>query len=379
MNPRPASWPGLDVAKAICAIGMVLVHGIFWSWTHGGQLQFDPASPMFQLFRIGTALGLLPVMLPTLAGIALARRLGEHASRTTLGSVLAVSLTGVFLAACGVLTNILAVSWGMAKAWNVLQFLGLSFQVIALCLLARSEVALGAAGILALLLASPLRLAYVEDFPPMWKAVLLGDPRDFHTWPLLPWFPTVVFGWFVGRAFTAGSDHHRLAKRTALLCGAIVLAALPFGTLAPFEAGNLIGSAFMTPAPPRALAIAALAGLLVAGATLLRPAGSRTSSFVRVWSGGILPVYIVHMAVGNRLSERLAVRMDRRPLWQDPFSLAAEVRLWLLPAFLIALSWFTAWVFVRLFQDRRVVIRLRRAPLPAPAGALGRPQRRAED
>ena len=367
MNAKPAPWPGLDLAKALCALGMVLVHGIFWSWTSGGRVELDPSSFLFQVFRAGTVLGLLPIMLPTLGGIALAHRLGNPSHRPRVRLALTVSLTGVFLVACGMATNVLAVSWGMAKAWNVLQFVGLSFQLFALCLLVRSEVALAALAVVSLFLAGPLRIAYLEDFPPMWKAVLLGDPHDFHTWPLLPWFPTVVFGWFLGRAFGAATDRRAFAKRAAIFCGLLVLAMAPFGVLAPFDSDNIIGPAFMTPEAPRGVAIAALAGLLVAVSTLLRTDTAAPSSSVRIWSGGILPIYVVHMAVGNKLAMRMANSWDRDSLWRNPLSASAEARLWLLPAFLVALSWLTGWIFVRLFQDRRLVIRIRRAPAPVEA------------
>lgn len=351
---------------------MVLVHGIFWSFTHGGWIAFDRSSAMFGIFRAGTVIGLLPMMLPTLAGAALAHRLAPRLELARRGAdfrtALSVSLTGLFLVACGVLTNVLAAGWFLARAWNVLQFLGLSFQLVALCLLFRSEVALAASAVVALAVAAPLREAFPAESLPMWRAVLLGDPGDFHAWPFLPWYPTLVAGWFVGRTIPTAARPERAAKRLFVLAGIVVLAVAPFGGLsAPFDPDNLIGPAFMIPGPLRVVGLAALAALLLAGATafLPRPAGS-PSSFVRVWSGGILAAYVVHMAVGNRAAGYIAQRWDRAEIFRAPLS-PRSLLLWLFPVALVLLAWLAAWASVRLFADRRVVIRIRRAARPASA------------
>ena len=105
-------WPAFDLIKCACAVGMVLAHGVYFTWTVHGRFILPPESPWFTAFQWGMFLGVCPLALPFLAGAALRLRyaapLSEHESSSILRTL---ALQSVVLAILGYLMNVLAAGW----------------------------------------------------------------------------------------------------------------------------------------------------------------------------------------------------------------------------------------------------------------------------
>ena len=74
-----AAWPAFDLLKCLCVVGMVLAHGIYWTWTVHGWFLLPPESSWRGAFQGGMFLGVFPLTLPLLlSGLGL---LGAGARR----------------------------------------------------------------------------------------------------------------------------------------------------------------------------------------------------------------------------------------------------------------------------------------------------------
>ena len=114
-------WPAFDLIKCICAVGMVLVHGFYWTWTMHGRFILPPDSLWFITFQRGMFLGVCPLTLPFLAGAALRLRYSQPSDKRVPTKMLGMlTLQSALLAALGYAMNVLAAGWYVLWAWNVL-------------------------------------------------------------------------------------------------------------------------------------------------------------------------------------------------------------------------------------------------------------------
>jgi len=354
-------WPAFDLIKCICAVGMVLVHGFYWTWTMHGRFILPPDSLWFITFQWGMFLGVCPLTLPFLAGAALRLRYSQPSDKRVPTKMLGMlTLQSALLAALGYAMNVLAAGWYVLWAWNVLQLIAVSFLLIGTLYLSKSILPVAALGVLVLALTEPLRDGLPDQDRNAIFRVMLGDRLDWHQWPIFPWSATVAFGFVLADAYS-----HFRRDRFVWACAVtgLVLTFLAglLGRIIPvFDPKNLIGSQIMVPPPETVLGIVGVLMLLFAGLTAIqsRLHFSRRG-IVRCFSGGILWIYLIHMIIGVRSSDIIFNRFDHANIvtalsqgWHPVFMIA-------FPALLLLLSWGVGYCTVVWLHDKRVSIRLR--------------------
>jgi hypothetical protein len=192
--------------------------------------------------------------------------------------------------------------------------------------------------------------------------VLLGDPANWHAWPIFPWSATVAFGVVLAEAYLRrrGRVGFVACCTVAGVCLA-VLGAAGARLLPRFDPQNLIGSQMMHPPAEAVLGMLGLVLLLVAALT----AGQERMRFarygmVRCFSAGILWIYVIHIILGTRLSNLIYSRISRTAVVADPGTGWHPVILVGLPVGLLLMSWLVGYLTVRWLHEKWLVVRLRK-------------------
>ena len=360
-----AAWPAFDLLKCLCVVGMVLVHGIYETWTVHGRFLLPPESAWRGAFQAGMFLGVFPLTLPLLAGVSLRLRLATDGRVSTGGFQPYAAkwlLPCALLAAVGYTMNVLVGGWNVLWAWNVLQLIAISFLVIGLLHAQRSIWPVAAFGFCVVALSDPLRTWWPPESRGALGRVLLGDPTDWHTWPVFPWSATVAFGVVLAEVYLRRRGRVNFVAWCA--AAGVCLAALGAAgarLLPRFDPKNLVGSQVMQPPAEAVLGMLGVVLLLVAALTAcqerLRFARYGT---VRCFSAGILWIYVVHLVFGTYLSNLIFSRVSRAEVVADPTAGWHPVILVGLPVALFLISWLVGYLTLRWLHEKRLAVRLRK-------------------
>jgi uncharacterized membrane protein len=360
-----AAWPAFDLLKCLCVVGMVLAHGIYWTWTVHGRFLLPPESSWRGAFQAGMFLGVFPLTLPLLAGVSLRLRLATEGRVSTGGFQPYAAqwlLRCALLAVVGYTMNVLLGGWNVLWAWNVLQLIAISFLLIGLLYAQRSIWPVAAFGLCVVALSDPLRTWWPAESRGALARVLLGDPTDWHAWPVFPWSATVAFGVVLAEAYL-----RRRGRVGFVACCAVagvclaVLGAAGAHLLPRFDPKNLIGSQMMQPPAEKVLGLLGVVLLLVAALTACQERlGFARYGTVRCFGAGILWIYVIHMILGVRLSNLIFSRVNRAEVVADPGTGWHPVILVGLPVGLLLMSWLVGYLAVRWLHEKRLVVRLRK-------------------
>jgi len=363
-----AAWPAFDLLKCLCVVGMVLAHGIYWTWTVHGRFLLPPDSSWWGAFQAGMFFGMFPLTLPLLAGVSLRLRLATEGRVSTGGFQPYVAqwlLRCALLAAVGYTMNVLSGGWNVLWAWNVLQLIAISFLLIGLLYAQHSIWPVAAFGLCVLALSDPLRTWWPAESRGALARVLLGDPTDWHAWPVFPWSATVAFGVVLAEAYL-----RRRGRVGFVACCAVagvclaVLGAAGAHLLPRFDPKNLIGSQMMQPPAETVLGLLGVVLLLVAALTACQERlGFARYGMVRCFGAGILWIYVIHMILGVRLSNLIFSRVNRAEVVADPGTGWHPVILVGLPVGLLLMSWLVGYLTVRWLHEKRLAVRLRKGCL----------------
>jgi len=373
-----AVWPAFDLLKCLCVVGMVLAHGIYWTWTVHGRFLLPPESSWRGAFQAGMFLGVFPLTLPLLAGVSLRLRLATE-GRVSAGESQPYAakwlLRCALLAAVGYTMNVFVGGWNVLWAWNVLQLIAVSFLLIGLLYSRRSVWPVAAFGLCVLALSDPLRTWWPPGSRGALTRVLLGDPTNWHAWPVFPWSATVAFGVVLAEAYLRRRG--RVGFLACCTAAGVCLAALgaAAGRVLPrFDAKNLIGSQMIQPSAEAVLGMLGVVLLLVAALTACQER-LRFARYgvVHCFSAGILWIYVIHMIVGVRLSNLIFSRVSRAEVVAHPGSGWHPVILVGLPVGLLLMSWLVGYVTVRWLHAKRLSVRLRKESRPGQLGRRGSP------
>jgi uncharacterized membrane protein len=360
-----AAWPAFDLLKCLCVVGMVLAHGIYWTWTVHGRFLLPPESSWRGAFQAGMFLGVFPLTLPLLAGVSLRLRLATEGRVSTGGFQPYVAkwlLPCAILAAVGYTMNVFVGGWNVLWAWNVLQLIAISFLLIGLLYAHRSVWPVAAFGLCVVALSDPLRTWWPPESRGALTRVLLGDPTDWHAWPVFPWSATVAFGVVLAEAYLRRRGRVGfLACCTAAGVCLAVLGAAGAHLLPRFDPKNLIGTQMMQPPAAAVLGMLGVVLLLFAALTACQER-LRFARYgpVHCFSAGILWIYVIHMILGVRLSSLIFSRVNRAEVVADPAAGWHPVILVGLPVGLLLMSWLVGYLTVRWVQEKRLAVRLRK-------------------
>lgn len=357
-----AHWPALDLVKCGSVAGMLLVHAACYFLMWQGGLQLAEGDPAIGWARRGMVIGYSSLILPVTAGcsffIGLFRDL--PVGRLSGAQLLRPLATGLVLIGVGYVTNVLELGWRFLDVWQILQFVGLSLIVMSLLAWRLPRAAIPVAGALALIFAPWLRGQFGNS-PAMYRQALFETMLPINSWPFFPWFSLVAFG------FTMAWVRDRAPRRFLwLLLGtgaALITWAWARGSLLPpFNPTLLSGYELFNPAPDFVVAVLGVASLSFALAEAIGPRITLPRyGVVNVYSKGILWIYIIHLAVLHRLYVWITRYFDMRAFAADAAkgpNLAAVAAWWLA---LLLLAYGIGYAAIRLLQEKRVHVRLRRA------------------
>lgn len=311
-------WKGLDVAKAVCCIGMVYAHTLFWlALTESEGIRQGALRTLIGKYSV---IGLLPLSIPLLAGAAFYFR----RNRLDLQKIF---ITAGFLILVGFFMNLLAFGVEDIFSWDVLQFIALSFVVLYF-LRHTWLVALG--GIATLALTSWVNITLEGSY--LYTAnVLTGQLANQYYWPFFPWFSIVAAGYLL----SAWKQHASFAKGAPVV-GVILLvfAAINHALTPPLQVDLLWYASMFRPSLPFVLAV-------IGAGCLLLSIGDRVKQFVWVpwFSRGILWIYVFHSILGYRLLPIIGKEMSVSILFAHVLALV-----------MIALSAGVGWAIVRKAQ-----------------------------
>lgn len=351
------AWPALQLGKVVCALSLVVVHGVSFIATRHGVALFDAASVLDGCFQAGAVLALPNLLVPFTAGCVLSFR-----CRRRPPSALAVIADAAALIAIGIVLYGLFFGWQVWSYWNVLGFLGLSFMIVALVdrFLGRSGLVLSALAVL--VVADPLRAAFGHSEQPYWVYVLIGDWQGRHTWPLLPWLATVIAGYLIAESYRELGASAGFVRLWAGAGAAATALGVSFGHILPIASRTeFFDRRILQPTAVTVLGLVGVGWLALAVLTRIVPAGQwPRHGIVDCFSRGILWVYLGQMVLGLKASQWIQQQLG---VSGAIAVLSADSGALVVAGFVIVLL-LASWGVARLalvVGDRRVVIELRRA------------------
>jgi len=364
LGSNASGWQGLDLLKCLGIIGMILSHAVYFTWTHSGSLAIGEDHQLYPFFRSMMFLGWFPLMLPFIAGAAFYARLMPDLARRArvLTPTLLIQCTVLALVGYGI--NVLAAGWYALHSWNVLQTVAVSMLVIALLVDSRFGIrAVAMTGGLLLLLSDPVRQWWPPETRPDAVRILLGDPDDWHTWPLVPWFALVVSGFVLAHGHRMARSSSSFVAWSATLGIGLMITASVSGHLVPvLDEANMIGPAVMQPPMTAVLGIIGVALLLTAFLTALQDRiPIARYGLVRCYSAGILWIYLVHLVVGMRLSNLIfSGGFQRDTVLAAPLHPISLTILIGFPLLLLLISWLIGYLTLMISHEKHFRLRLRR-------------------
>jgi len=361
---NPSDWRWLDLLKCLGVIGMILSHAVYFTWTYSGQLAIGEDHRLYSLFQSMMFLGWFPLMLPFIAGAAFYMRLAPNLAEGTRILTPTLLIQCAIVALVGYGMNVLAAGWYALHSWNVLQTVAVSMLVIALLAESRFGVwAVAIVGGLLLVVSDPLRQWWPPESRPDVVRILLGDPDDWHTWPLVPWFTLVAFGF-------ALAHWHRIARSSGSFVGFSILVGIGLVIAAAFsdrlvpvlDEANMIGPAVMQPPTIAVLGLIGVALLLSALLTAGQDHFRITRyGLVQCYSAGIFWIYLVHLVIGMRLSNTIfSGSFQREAVLATPLQPTHLTVLIGIPLLLLLISWLVGYLTLMISHEKRFRLHLRR-------------------
>jgi hypothetical protein len=318
--------------KFLGIVVMIVIHTIFWVLARNDSFLPPQGIACAGLISRFLFLGYFSLSLPLLAGAM--HRIRAHENQGSQGNSL-VHLAGISFAliVLGYLLNVLTWGAGNLFDWDVLGFIGISYLLIALLSGVSKYVLYGAALIIlmcsraiyqnASLLPSGMKGSYILNI-----FVSLNTDRFF--WPVIPWFATMVFGYFIYDCLL--SPRIQGSKRTEIFYGVLfptllLSAVATYAGPRQFDPQHIWGAWLFHPDLSTLLT---LMGVFTGCSFLCYSASSglaRLQWLIKPYSVGILWIFIIHHIVGYRLIQLL------KPLMK-PYVLCV-----IMVIFLLIVSW----------------------------------------
>lgn len=341
---RIKNWPALDVVKFICVLAMIVVHSHFALATDFYRFA-DAAGFFYKISEKFMFLSLFVMMLPMLAGAVLRTQESLDIRRT----VKLASLMAFF----GFLMNLLTSGPGYIFSWNVLQFLGLSLVVISILLKYYSIREVFLLSFFSLVFAGPLRSVlggYGNIYP---VGIFIGADNQFIFWPFFPWFSLVGLGFVFTHLYEKYADFEGFNPATFLAGLFLLLIAGLRGEISPYLDPNYVwGPSLFQPKIGFVLAVIGLFCVLIALANIFfNNISLKKYGIINSYSKGIFWIYLYQMSYNFYFSVVLKA-----------FFPMAEPRMayFILPVLMIFSSWYIGFASIKLFQEKKLIITLKK-------------------
>ncbi|MFH1393240.1 MAG: heparan-alpha-glucosaminide N-acetyltransferase domain-containing protein [Patescibacteria group bacterium] len=338
-------WPALNVVKFACVAMMLFIHAHLMLVTNDNYGFNDISGFFYRITDKFMFLGLFLTILPALAGYIF-RINNDYRFKKTIK-------IAIFLSCTGFLMNI--VVWGIKYtfSWNVLQFVGLSFIVIAFLMFFFSERAVFLLSLAAIFAAAPLRDFLMNVKGNYLIDIFIGNINRFIFWPFFPWFGVVGFG-FLFAYYQLKRKNDFKFKLVSLLAGAALLVfAVVRNEISPsLNRDYAWSSNIFQPETGFVLAtIGLFLVLFVLGTVFFKKINFNKYGIVNSYSKGILWIYVSMMFVNGVFYSLIK---DRLPLNNPTFIYF----FWMI--FIFAFSWYVGAMSIKLLQEKKLIITLKK-------------------
>lgn len=286
-------------------------------------------------------IGLFMTILPALAGYVFGMSKDNGVRKT-------ISLS-VILALVGFLMNALTWGWKYTFSWNVLQFVGLSFLVIAIAVEFFTYYEIFLLSLMTILAAAFLRITFAASNMNDFVAIFIGGKNEFMLWPFFPWFGVVGFGFLYARYKLKYGDSAWF--NPASFCGGLALigsAILRNEFSVRLDPDYVWGPSILTPTLGWVLAtLGFFLVLMVLGDVFFSKIKLKKYGIINSYSKGIMWIYAAQMLV----SFKAAIWVKRFFPMDEP-SWAYFIFL----AVMLVFGWFVGFLSIKLFQEKRIVV-----------------------
>ena len=354
LNYYVKKWVALDIIKFVCVAVMVFVHAHMALITEFNVIT-NTLGFYYEITSKFMFIGLFLIALPIIAGAILRMNFGKNLVRGKLkdyklGKIIWIA---VFISLLGFFMNIITWGFEYAFSWNVLQLIGLSFVVIAILLKVFSVHAVFLTGLISMFAIEPLR-SFLGDLDYIYFISIFIGTSDYHTfWSFFPWFSVVAFGFLFAHYYLRYKNSAKF-RISALAVGIILIDIAIFrNEISPYlDPGYVWGPSLSQPTIGWIFAsIGFFCVLTIVGNTFFNKIHLRKYGIINSYSKGILWIYIIQMFVSQKLSLPI-----KRIFPMDEPSYAYFI----LPIFILLLSWLVGALSIKLLQEKKVVITLKK-------------------
>lgn len=347
-------WPALNVIKFVCLVVLIFVHAHLALITDSGAA-LDPFGFYYKITGNLMFLGLFLVALPIIAGVVLRMDLGGRLINEKIApdDFKKILQAAAWLALVGFFMN--ALTWGFSYtfSWNVLQFVGLSFLIIAFLLKEFSIRTVGWLGLFALLAIGPLREIWGHWDYIYLVGIFIGAKNGFVLWPLFPWFGAVAFGFLAAHYYLKYQDTVKFRFGLLVLGAALLLIAVWRDEILPeLDPNYVLATSLFNPKIGWVLAALGFFCLLIVVSNIFfNRVHFRRYGIINSYSKGILWIYVAQMFVSQKLGP---VLREAFPLDKPTFAY------FILPIGLIFLGWLVGTLCIKFLQEKSIVVTLKK-------------------
>ena len=344
MMSQIKNWAALDVVKFISVLAMILIHSHFVLTTHYYRIT-DISGFFYRITEKFMFLGLFVMILPMLAGVVL--------KTYDYFDIKKIIKLAIFISVLGFLMN--ALTWGPSYvfSWNVLQFLGLSFILISFLMNYFSVREVFLLSLLVLISAGPLRNLLAEFSDIYLVSIFTGADNQYIFWPFFPWFSLVGFGFVFAHIYEKYSNAIRF-NISALFMGIfLVLTAVLRNEASPFLDPKYVwGPSLFQPKFGFVLAAIGLFCILISTANILfNNIKLNKYGIINSYSKGILWIYLFQTFFSLYLSVIIKVYFPMN---------GPRLAYFILPIVMIFLSWYVGAMSIKLLQEKKLIITLKK-------------------
>ena len=339
----------LKITKFVGVFFMVINHTLFWLILAQGLKFKNSFLFLVPYLNKMNFIGFFNMLLPIAAGAMLRFRFNGYIANNRLKYSLKNTIKLViFLFVLGIFYNIFVWGWSDFDDWDLLFFISFSFLLIALI----SKINLNLLYLISLPLLFLTRFFQSINFPNnyFFQTIIGGNALQGIYWPILPWFPTVVYGFFI---FDFLYSSQKLIIKKMFLIGNIFLNflfSLAYGGNFSFKINpeNFWQPIFNPNISVVFFILAIFSSIVFAGLSF------KTKwlkyGLVNSFSQGILWIYIFQSFLSNRLS-----------FFFTKFAPRSLPYFWIYLGFLIlfylSISWIIGYTTIKI-QEKRITINL---------------------
>ncbi len=334
----------MDIIKFICVVMLILIHAHMALVTNQYSF-FDTSALSYEMTSRFMFIGLFITILPALAGYVFGLQKKIDIKKT-------ITLFLLFLCV-GFFMNVITWGWAYIFSWNVLQFVGLSFLVIAILMKFLTEYEVFLLSVITIMAAAFLSNILAPYNPNNWVAIFVGGRNEFVLWPFFPWFGVVGSG-FLYAKYRVKYGGRKWFNAISLVGGLFFMAvAILRGEIsARIDPDYVWGPSILTPTLGWILATLGLFLILVVlGSLFSEKIKLRKYGIINSYSKGIMWIYVAQMFV----SFRMAIFAKKFFETDNP-----SIGYFLFMIVMLVIGWLVGVISIKLFQEKKMVIFLKK-------------------